>query len=296
MNQTPPPTAAPPTAAVARLPVWATVREAYGIVLKAPELLLRAIAIPLLLSILLLGVTTAMPPLPLVSFIFAIAGLAPYAIFGVAWCRLTLLGPEAGRPLLFPSWAPCHWRYLGFLVAQAVIISGLLVPPIIMGTIQATNPANPSSVLLLFALSELAVVVGVVYLAARLSFVFPAAAAGEKYTWRHAWAHTRGQGMRLLGTIALSIVPTVAVLWVIAQGIGIFDFPEIDAALVTDGVNPEDILARYLADNAGLILAARIAMTGMGYVVLAVTMSAVSIAFRVSTGWIPASAPPPARV
>jgi hypothetical protein len=287
MNQS-----APPSDAVARLPVWATVRQAYAVVLGEPKLLLRALALPFVLSILLSALAFSMPPVPLASFVLAIAGLIPYAIFGVAWCRLTLLGPVAGQPPLFPAWAQRHWRYFGYLVAQAVIVSGLLVPPIIIGALQATNPANAGSVLIMLSLGELAIVLGAVYLAARLSFVFPAAAAGEKYSWRHSWAHTRGQGLRLLGTIALSIVPAVAVLWVIAQVFGIFALPEIDSEAVRQGADPEEVISQYLADNAGLIIAARIAMTGMSYLVLGVAMSAITIAFRVSTGWVPAAAAP----
>jgi len=289
----------PPPAAVSRLPVLATVREAYGVVLGEPGLLLRAVAAPFLLSILIAGLTLAMPALPLVSFILAIAGLAPYAIFGVAWCRLTLLGPEAGRPPLAPSWAPRHWRFFGYQVALAIIAFGLIVPPLLIGTFQvatAASASNSGAAALAFLLGEIAVVFGVVYLAARLSFVFPAAAADEIYTLRHAWAHTRGQGMRLLGTIALSIVPAVTVLWVIAQILGIFALPEIDSSVLQDGKSPEEVIRQYLIDNAGLIIAAQIVMTGMSYLVMAVTMSAISIAFRISTGWVPAVAPPPAKV
>ncbi len=285
----------PPPAAVSRLPVLRTVRQAYGIVLGQPGLLARAIAAPFLLSILIAGLTIAMPAYPLVSFILAIAGLVPYAIFGVAWCRLTLLGPDAGRPALIPSWAPRHWRYFGYLVALAIIAFGLVVPPLLIGTFQAlmaAGAADSNAAMAAFLLGEIAVIIAVVYLTARLSFVFPAAAAGEIYTWRHAWTHTRGQGLRLLGTIVLSMVPAVTVLWVIAQALGIFALPEIDPTAVPDGADPEQVIKQYLADNAGRLVTAQIAMTAMSYLVMAVAMSAISIAFRVSTGWIPATAMP----
>ncbi len=102
--------------------------------------------------------------------------------------------------------------------------------------------------------------------------------------------------MRLLGTIALSIVPAVTVLWAIVQALGIFALPEIDSASVRTGANPEEVMRQYMADNAGVIAGARIAMTGMSYLVLGVTMSAISIAFRVITGWVPATALPIAKV
>lgn len=289
----------PPAAAVSRLPVLQTVRQAYAIVLGEPVPLARAIALPFVLSILLAGLTIAMPASPLVSFILALGGLVPYTLFGVAWCRLTLLGPVVGRPALFPAWAPRHWRFFGYQVAIAIIAFGLLVPPIIMGTFQvamAASTANSEPMLLVLVLGELAVVFGVTYLAARLSFVFPAAAADEIYGWRHAWAHTRRQGLRLLGVIALSIVPAIAVLWVIAQVLGVFALPEIDPRVVQDGADPNRIIEQYLSDNAGRLVAAQIAMTAMSYLVMGVAMSAISIAFRISTGWVPAPPPPPAEV
>jgi len=102
--------------------------------------------------------------------------------------------------------------------------------------------------------------------------------------------------MRLLGVIALSMVPAITVLWVIAQLLGIFILPEIDPAVVQNGASPEQVIEQYLADNAGLLATAQIVMTGMSYLVLGVTMSAISIAFRVSTGWVPAAAPPPVKM
>ncbi|MHA1601298.1 MAG: hypothetical protein ACTSW2_10765 [Alphaproteobacteria bacterium] len=289
----------PPALAVNRLPVLSSVREAYGIVLGEPGLLLRAIAAPYLLSILIAGLTLVLPASPFVSFLLAIAGLAPYAIFGVAWCRLTLLGPEVGRPSLIPSWTSCHWRYFGYLAALAISMVGLVVPPLLFGMSQAIVAAgstNAGGSMAAFLLLEFAVILGTVYLAARLSFVFPAAAVDEIYRWRHAWAHTRGQGMRLLGVIVFSMIPAITVLWVVAQMLGIFVLPEIDVTVVQDGASPEAVIEQYLTDNAGLIATAQIAMTGMSYLVMAVVMSAFSVAFRISTGWVPAAAPPLAEV
>jgi len=285
----------PPPAAVGRLPVLATVRQAYAIVLGNPGLLARAAAAPFLLSVLIATVTLATPSQPLVSFLLAIAGLAPFAIFGTAWCRLTLLGPAAGRPPLGLTWSARHWRFFGYIAAQAFIVFGLLLPPIMAGLFLATLNAGGEggrSGSILFVLAELAVVFGAVYLAARLSFVFPAAAAGEIYKWRHAWAHTRGQGLRLLGAIALSIVPIMAVFWAAIRVTGLFALPEIEAATVQEGADPQEVIRQYMADNAGAIAAAQFAMTAMSYLVMAMAMSVISIAFRVSTGWIPAPAPP----
>ncbi len=283
----------PPTDAVARLPVLATVRQAYGIVLGEPGLLLRALAMPFLLSILIAGLAVSMPSHRLVSFTLAIANVVPYTIFGVAWCRLTLLGTGAGQPQLFPSWGARHWRYFGYHFAMVIIALALLMPPIIMGTLVVSAMTGGSNAGLVgaFLLVGIPAIIGTAYALARLCFVFPAAAADEIYGWRHSWVHTRGQGMRLLVVIALSMVPAIAV-----QMLGASILPEIDTALVRDGVSPEEVIKQYLADNAGLIAGVQVTMIAMSYLVLAVTISAVSVAFRVITGWVPASAPPLAKV
>ncbi|HEY5598478.1 MAG TPA: hypothetical protein VIK47_06705, partial [Kiloniellales bacterium] len=281
-----------------RLPVLAIARQANAIALGHPGLLVRAAAIPFLLSLAVAAATLTVPGLPMASVLLAIAGLAPYAIFGVAWSRLSLLGPMAGRPPLLPSWQRRHWRYFGYLVALAIIAFGLVVPTLFMGAVRAIMAAGSTSsaaTIVAFFLGELAAVVGVAYVTARLSFVFPAAAADEIYTWRHAWVHTRGQGMRLLATIVMSMAPAVAVLWAVAAVSGIFAFPEIDPAAVPEGASPEQTIKDYLAENAGQLAMAQIALTAMTYLVMGVAMSAIALAFRIGTGWVPAAAAAPPR-
>jgi hypothetical protein len=284
----------PPAAAVSRLPVLTIVRHANTIALGQPGVLARAATLPFLLSMAIAALTVTTPAFPLISVFLAVAGLAPYAIFGVAWCRFVLYGPDAGRPPLFPFWARAHWRYFGYLAALAFIAFGLVVPPLLLVTFQAVvaaDAADSASALLIFTLGELAVILAVAVLMVRLSFVFPAAAADEIYTWRHSWAHTRGQGLRLLAAIALSVAPAIAVLWVVSSIFGIFSFPEIDPAVVREATSPDQVIGDYLAANAGRLAVAQVAMTAMSYLVLGVALAAIALAFRIGTGWVPPAAP-----
>jgi len=285
----------PPAAAVSRLPVLAIARHANAMALGQPGVWARAATVPFLLSMTIAGLTVATPAFPLFSLALAVAGLAPYAIFGVAWCRFVLLGPEAGRPPLFPYWSRAHWRYFGYLAALACIAFGLVIPPLLVVRFQAViaaGDADSATTMLTFVLGELAAILGVAYLAVRLSFVFPAAAANETYTWRHSWAHTRGQGFRLLAAVVLSMAPVIAVLWGVSSVFGIFSFPEIDPAMVREGTSSEQVISDYLAANAGRLAVAQVAMTAMSYLVLGVAMSAIALAFRICTGWVPPATPP----
>lgn len=286
----------PPAAAVSRLPVLTIVRHANAIALGQPGVLARAATLPFLMSMVIAGLTVTTPAFPLISLFLAVAGLAPYAIFGVAWCRFVLFGPAAGRPPLFPFWARAHWRYFGYLAALALIAFGLVIPPLLAVTFQAVVAASATdaaSVLVVFVAGELAVILGVAYLTVRLSFVFPAAAANETYTWRHSWAHTRGQGLRLLAAVVLSVAPAITVLWILSAMFGLFSFPEIDPAVLREATGPDQVIGDYLAANAGRLAVAQVAMTAMSYLVMGVAMAAIALAFRIGTGWVPAAAPPP---
>jgi MFS family permease len=268
------------------------------LVLGHPGLLLRAAAAPFLLSVLLAAVTLVAPAHPLLSVVFAVAGLVPYAIFGVAWSRVTLLGMAAARPPLAPAWAPRHWRFFGYLAAVGAVAFGLVVPPLIFGAIQAYMAATqtPSdAVMVALLIAEIVVVVGILYFLARLSFVFPAAAVDEAYGLRHAWAHTRDQGLRLLATLAFSVVPMLALLWAVAVAFGVFSLPEFDPSRVHDAPSAEQAIAQYLADNAGHLIFAQVVMTVMSYLLMGLALSAMALAFRACTGWVPAVAPPPAE-
>jgi len=117
----------PPPAALRKLDVLQTLSEAYGHVLTNLPLVARAAMVPFLLSLALVAASfAAAESLPLTTLI-VVLGFVPYTIFGIAWHRVTLLGPTAAAPPLMPAWGQRHWRFLGFLAAVTVIGYGVTV-------------------------------------------------------------------------------------------------------------------------------------------------------------------------
>ncbi len=116
----------PPREALRKLPVMATAKEAYARVFGNPRLLARAALMPFCLSLALiaLGFTVALGSA--LGYLIGVLGLLPYTFFGIAWHRLTLLGPVAGAPPLLPAWTQRHWRFLGYLLAVMLIGYGAI--------------------------------------------------------------------------------------------------------------------------------------------------------------------------
>ena len=122
--------------------------------------------------------------------------LVPYALFGVTWYRLNLLGPQAGAPKLAPTWSRQHTQFFSYVLGFTLL--NLAVAPFYLS---AAVPDSAGQVSGQAALIALAMMVGVGYLTARLSFVFPAISVGETYSLKQSWRHTASQGWRLLGAM-----------------------------------------------------------------------------------------------
>ena len=271
----------PPTAAIRKLPVSATVFEAYGRVFGNLRILARAAAFPFCLSFFLVGLAVLGRAQPVMAGLVAILGLAPYTIFGVTWHRVTLLGPQAGRPPLVTPWERRHWRFLGYLVAVTLISYGVAVT--IMSLALTFAPQGPEDQLV-FALAMLAVIVIIMtYLMVRLCFVFPAVSVDEEYRLGHSWRHTKGQGLRLLAALLLTALPFVLLIWVASYALDALLFPAEPEA--TSGAQipgpPATVSAPAFALSQLIIVA-------LNYALMALTLSAISIAFRSCTGWVPA--------
>ncbi len=276
--------ATPPPTAIRKLPVVAVVSEAYGRVFGNLHLLVRAALFPFGLSLALIALSFAVPPSPLLGGLFAVLGFLPYTIFGVAWHRLTLLGPQAGAPPLVPGWGRRHWRFLGYLILVMLIGYGVtaLVFSIFFTVVRPQGDLVPASwgLLLMLGISVLA------YVMMRLSFVFPAVAVDENYRLRHAWTHTKGQGLRLLGAAIVAAVPMVAVIWAVSALLGALLF--VEAAPGQDALPGEADMAAFLDANLGAIVLTQAVTAAINYVLMALMVSVISIAFRTCTGWVPA--------
>ncbi len=271
----------PPTAAIRKLPVGATAFEAYGRVFGNLALLARAAAFPFCLSFLLVGLAVLGRAQPLMAGLVVILGLAPYTIFGVTWHRVTLLGPQAGRPPLVTPWERRHWRFLGYLITVTLISYGVAIMIMSLALTFAPQSPEDESVFALAVLAVIAIIMA--YLMVRLCFVFPAVSVDEAYRLAHAWQHTKGQGLRLFAALLLTALPLVLIIWVASYVLDALLFPAEPEAMSGGQIPgpPATVSAPAFALSQIIIVA-------LNYVLLALMLSAISISFRNCTGWVPA--------
>ncbi len=274
----------PPRKALRKLPVMATVKEAYARVFDNPRLLARASLMPFCISLALIALSFTVPVVSALGYLIGILGLLPYTFFGVAWHRLTLLGPVAGAPPRLPIWAPRHWRFLGYLLVTMLIGSGATAVVFSLG-FMAIQP-GPDALPAVAGLMPLVGFAIVAYVMIRLSFVFPAVSVDEKYRLRHAWTHTKGQGLRLLGATVIAAAPLVALVWGVSEILGAVLFAE--PAPGQDGLPAVAQMEAFVEANLGALLLIQTITAAINYVLMALMVSVISIAFRICTGWVPA--------
>ena len=277
----------PPPLAIRKLPVGATFAEAYTLVFGRLGLLVKAAVFPYLISALLAVLSLTAPSNWAVTMLVVILGFVPYTIFGVSWHRLTLLGPSAGAPSVTPAWDRRHSRFLGYALAVTLIGYGLSTA-IVLGGVLLAVPLGESAVLIV----ALAVAVGgstaFFYMMMRLSFVFPAVAVDEAYRLVHAWSHTRGQGFRLIGLVILTAVPMIAASWALGGILGLAFLGDLTMLTGTEGVPPEAVTQDFVAGNTVPFIVLQLIMVAFNYLLTALMVTAISIAFRRCTGWVPA--------
>jgi hypothetical protein len=276
--------ATPPREALRKLPVVETAKEAYARVFGNPQLLARASLMPFCLSFALIVVSFTVPVTSSLGALFAILGLLPYTIFGVAWHRLTLLGPVAGAPPLLSAWTQRHWRFLGYLFAVMLIGYGAIamVFSLAFAVIQPELETLPAGLgLMIFAGAAI-----LAYIMARLSFVFPAVSVDESYRLRHAWTHTKGQGLRLIGATVIAAAPMVALVWGVNEILGAVLFAE--PAPGQNGLPAVAQMEAFVEANLGALMLIQAVTTAINYVLMALMVSVISVAFRTCTGWVPA--------
>ncbi len=276
-------TESPPETAVQTLPVLSSIKETLTAVFGYPALFLKAVALPLLLSFvlglfwdLLSGLESVI--LDLSAFYI---DLIPYAVFGVAWHRLTLLGPDAGRPSVLPQ---PNRRHVIFFLSAAIVTSIYHLPlratEIAVERGMTLHPPDADAVLSVgVVLIVLVFYVGIPYLMFRFSFVFPAAAVDERYRLRHSWRHTRHQGFRLLLLGGAVGAP--------AYVLGLLISVQLDAFFGL--YDPTRGLSFETIDGVIFAIAAYGLLPALSYVPVALVVASISLAFRTLTGWVPAT-------
>lgn len=271
----------PPPQAVTNLPIFETLATAFAATYGDPLLLLRAAAGGLLLLAATTLVAIVLPPNPFTLLLMFLAPVAAYSHFGVNWYRVILLGPQAlVRPAL--RWDRRHWRFFGF----GLLLGGGLLA---LGLVLAMALPLPPAI----------IAIGLLYLAARCSFVFPTFAVEEPYSLAYAWRHTKGQGGRLTVLLLLAGLPLLLVISLVVSflftalvGVSLFDLAAMGAggvpgASVDEGAGPGEPLEISPLTTLSL----KMITEALTMAAMAVLYTIVALAFRTCTGWVPANLP-----
>ena len=276
----------PPPSAVRHVPVFATMRTAYAAVFSSLGPLVKAAALPFLLSLVIAGLSLFAGNSTFLSLILMMVGFVPYTLFGVAWHRLTLLGPIQGAPEVFPAWRHRHWRFLAYAIIVTGVLYLLWLPVVIgfgqLGQAGEITGGGVGAILLLI----LIITVLVIYLTMRLAFVFPAVAVDETYTLRDSWAHTQGQVLRLFATLLVTALPMMLLFAILSSVLAgsLLAHPET----VPPEASQQEAMLAFLEANAGPLIVLQIVNAVISYILIALMVSAISVAFRIATGWVPA--------
>ena len=293
--------ASPPSQPLRKLPVFEVVGETYGSFFRYLRYLPQTALLPVVLSVPLywasLQSTKRMmidPSSAASSLLWSIpinlAFFAIFMLFYVSWYRLCLMGPDAGRPPLFPLPNRRHWRLFGYsLLMMAIflaiaIFGGVLV--LIGGaltgvlTTPGAQPELSGGGVSLMALLTLFLVVLAMYTLLRLWFVFPAAAVDEDYALRHSWGHTKGQTLRLFVALLMTCLP----IYVLMMAISIATTPSIFQT-ADPGQVQDPVLA--IEELQSQMLTSLFVGLPLGLAFMALSVGTLAAAFKSVTGWYP---------
>ncbi len=244
----------PATRAIHNLPIREAVVATHRTLLDHRRDLLRATLIPMALTLLLMVLKSSAHSF-LLRAILVFADSIPYTLFGVAWHRVVLLGP-AGAPSVVPSWRKRHWRFLVYALAISIIVGALMA----LGSVVLVDTFGRRS----FSLVMIVISYFGFYMTLRFCFVLPAVSVDESYRLADSWRQTKGQGWRMLLAWLIAVLPIWIVSYVAANLL----------PLKTSGSS----------NSLGLFFALVVA-----YLSIALTVTLVSISFRICSGWTPCS-------
>lgn len=189
---------------------WELVEQTYRNVLCRPWTLARSIALPSLLTILLLAVQPfAANILPLLGTLTEVLLYLPFALVSLGWCRAILRNGKTTHPRIprISKWT-LQFVALWMLASSAVDETFFLLWNMTCLLVEYTNTAHSStgSPAVLYV-SLLLVVCLLMYIVARLSMVLCGAASGQPVTPRVSWRMTRGQGGQIVTAGVVLLLP-----------------------------------------------------------------------------------------
>ncbi len=260
----------PPKEAVRKLPVLETIRFANLTVFGNLRALARAAALPFALTLALNFTISSSQTLVEWGSLIRLLSLVPLTLFAVAWHRFVLLGPQRATPALTPRVEQRHLRFF-FFVAVLWLIEELPAQGMIqtleeLKTFQEQPPPEIAKGFARDFLMNFALFMVAAFLTLRFSFVLPAVSVDEKYGFRDSWIHTRGQIWRILFGLLLLVLPMAIFFLVIVT-------------LSTAGAGGDP--------TAPLGLLPTILLQALQYLIMGLSFTFFSSAFRECTGWIP---------
>lgn len=243
----------PPPGAVAPLPFGPTVALAYRLVLANLAALAKLTALPFVLTLLIGHIAVYLDVLSS-GLVWEFGLELPWCLMAVAWLRLLLLAPNRDDAVFFPKLRARHGRLLGYALALSVLFLPLtFFSPLADGLGLAETERN---------VVYWALYVVLLYVGLRFSFVYAAAAVDEPYSFAIAWRHTRAIAWPLFLAVGL----TAMLPWHL--------FTLLLSHLAQGGA--EAAFAAALLWHVGL------------WMLEALYLAFVVVAFRTCTGWVPA--------
>jgi hypothetical protein len=241
----------PPQGAIAPLPIRPTVAEAYRTLFINFGVLAKITALPFALLMVINALATMLGPVGY-RLVWEFGIEIPWTLMAVAWLRFLLLEQPASGVTFFPGIERRHFRFLGYALLLSLISLPLMFFPYIADAM---------------ALAHKGVVFWVLYVATfyfgvRFAFVYAAVAVDETYSLALAWRHTRAIG----NSLALAIGVFAVLPW------KLFDY------LLNVGAQ----------SDAGTFFAVAFAWHIGLWLLEAVYLIFIAIAFRRCTGWVPA--------
>ena len=274
----------------AKLSFGATFGGAFSAVFSQFWMFIKAAIVPFVLGILVAiigGVIVS--SVPELTVVWQVLALIPLAILGIAYCRLVLLGRQAGA-VPRPLFGRRTWVYFGYalLIAILTIIPFVAIVTFFIGSafLSLGGDIQDPDIAMTRALGIIPTVflvyVVVMYFVTRLSLVFPAVSVDQKLGLRGSWRLTRGSnGFKLYAAlIVLSIVCAFAVMIIMFIVSSIFSFFLFLPGAVPSSPEEFDILAILLSSAPTLIIA-----LALEYLVFALLIAALAGAYAHLSGW-----------
>ena len=234
-----------------KLPVWGTIAEACRTLAANATALAVMSLVPILLSMSSILVAHALTPRWFEAVLQALF-LLGWVLLCVPWLRLLLLEDRTARGL-FPRLSRRHLRVAGYALLLTLIDAPLYVFWYGLGE-------NPEA----FQGAEIfnwLIYIFVSFLKLRFAFVYPAIAVDERYSLKLAWRHSQSASLPLLAILVIAVVAPFAG---ISYGLN---------ALMASDQLPYLWWALW---HVGI------------WVIQAVYLTILAIAFRRCTGWVPA--------